>query len=212
MSLSGLTAYTLDVNKAVALLEEDGWKLNAEGLREKTIDGEKTVLDLLMIYPKGNKIVESFEKELVPNLAKAGIRLTMKGMAMPELLEQYYKQEERDADMIYLASDFDSVYDPSAHFKTGADGEAYWTSTNQADEELYQLAVEMRKTQPGETLEYVRKWIAFEERFNKVLPMIPIYSNTYYDFFVNTLQDYDIAGEGSWGRAIVGAKLSDVQE
>ncbi len=208
LNLDSLTKYTLDVNKAVSLLEADGWKLNAEGIREK--DGVK--LDLVMVYPKGNKIGEIFENRLVPNLAKAGIRLRLKGMAMPELLEEYYKQEARETDMIYLASNFDVLFDPSVHFQTKDDGEAYWASTNQNDEELYRLAVDMRQTEPGNKLEYVKKWIAFEEQFNKVLPMIPIYSNDYYDFYTNKLQNYDIAGEGSWARAIVGAKLAGVRE
>ena len=203
LNLKGLTAYTLDVNKAANLLEKDGWKLNAEGIREK--NGVK--LDLVLLCPEGNRIAEIFEKRLVPNLEKAGIRLTVKTATMPELLGQYYKQKDREADMIYLASDFGIMYDPSVYFQTGEDGEAYWASTNQSDEQLYQLAVAMRQTEPGETLEYVKKWIAFEERFNKVLPMIPIYSNTFYDFYTSKLQDYEIVKDGSWGIAIIGAKL-----
>ena len=191
------------MEKAKSLLEADGWTVNADGIREK--NGVK--LDLVLLYPEGNKIGEIFGKELVPNLEKAGIKLTLKAAAMPQLLEQYYKQDDREADMIYLATDFGAVYDPSVSFKTGKDGEANWATTNQSDEELYKLAVAMRQTQPGEMLEYVKKWIAFEERFSEVLPMIPIYSNEYYDFYADNLQDYEIASDGSWGIAIIGASL-----
>ena len=203
LKLDGITEYTLDVQKAVSLLEADGWNLNADGIREK--DGVK--LELTLIYPEGNKIGEIFESKLVPNLNQEGIRLTLKAVPMPELLGQYYKQTDREADMIYLGSNFDELYDPSAHFQTGADGETYWAFTNQQDEELYKLAVAMRQTQPDNALEYVKKWIAFEERFSEVLPVLPIYSNEYYDFYTAGLKDYEVAAEGSWARAIVGATL-----
>ena len=190
------------------MLEEDGWKLNDAGIREK--DGVE--LKLTMIYPEGNVIEQSFEKNLIPYLNEAGIQLTMEGVPMQELLQRYYKQGERDMDMIYLASNFDIIFDPSPHFVVSTEDEPNWTATNQTDEELYRLAVEMRRTEPGEVLEYMQKWIAFEERFNEQLPMIPIYSNVYFDFFVSNLHDYNVAEDGNWGSAIIGAALADIPE
>ena len=198
----------LDVKEAIRVLEEDGWTLNEAGIREK--DG--VVLDLTMIYPEGNVIKQSFEKNLIPYLNEAGIQLTMEGVPMQELLQRYYKQGERDMDMIYLASNFDIIFDPSPHLVVGTEDEPNWTATNQTDEELYRLAVEMRRTEPGEVLEYMQKWIAFEERFNEQLPMLPIYSNIYFDFFVSNLNDYDVAADGNWGSAIIGATLADIPE
>ena len=92
LSLDNLIKYTLDTETAASLLEQDGWILNDEGLREK--DG--VVLDLKLIYPEGNQIAEYLEKNFQANLAQAGIRLTMEALPMGELLSHWYRQTERD--------------------------------------------------------------------------------------------------------------------
>ena len=200
LSLDNLTEYTLDTETAASLLEQDGWILNDEGLREK--DG--VVLDLKLIYPEGNQIAEYLEKHFKANLEQVGIRLTMEALPMGELLSHWYRQTERDEDMIYLASNFDLLFDPSVYFND----EGEWAYTSLADEKLYEEAISMRKTEPSDVLTYIQHWIAFQERFNQTLPMIPLYSNIYFDFYTGYLQNYRISQNATWGEAIVGAYLS----
>lgn len=200
LSLDNLIKYTLDTETAASLLEQDGWILNDEGLREK--DG--VVLDLKLIYPEGNQIAEYLEKNFQANLAQAGIRLTMEALPMGELLSHWYRQTERDEDMIFLASNFDLLFDPSVYFND----EGEWAFTGLADEQLYEEAISMRKTEPSDVLTYIQHWIAFQERFNQTLPMIPLYSNIYFDFYTGYLQNYQISQNATWGEAIVGAYLS----
>ena len=45
-----------------------------------------------------------------------------------------------------------------------------------------------------------------------VLPMLPLYSNVYFDFYPRVLQDYDISSNVAWSKAIVGAYLGDVED
>jgi hypothetical protein len=73
------------------------------------------------------------------------------------------------------------------------------------DELLWNDAVNMRRTEPGDIFEYVSKWVAFQERYNEVLPTIPIYSNIYFDFFNQYLQNYYITGQVTWSQAILPA-------
>ena len=61
----------------------------------------------------------------------------------------------------------------------------------------------MRKTEPGDYYEYVAKWMSFQKRYNEVLPTIPIYSNIYYDFFTEYLQNYEITSSVTWSQAIL---------
>ena len=188
-----------NIEKAVSLLEEDGWVLNGNGRREK--DG--VVLDLLLVYPEGNNIEPSLQKNLADNLAKAGIGLTMEAVPMDALLSSWYQQSERKADLMYLATNFDLVFDPTVHF--GADGS--WSYTGCQDTALQEAAEAMRRTDPGDVLNYLRRWVLFQERFNEVLPVLPVYSNRYYDFYTSDLQQYRIAEHITWGEAIVGAEL-----
>ena len=212
LSLENLTDYELDPDRARALLESDGWTLNADGVREKWINGERVTLDLSMLIPEGNRIADAFEEYLIPNLEQVGIRLTMKEASMPDILKEAYKVESRDVDMIYFASNFEMIFDPSVFFILNNGLDENWSLTNHTDRTVYDLAVDMRKTEPGEVLEYMQKWVAFQEQFNSVLPMIPIYSNVYFDFYTNLLNDYEISERSTWGEAIIGATKASIPE
>jgi len=104
------------------------------------------------------------------------------------------------------------VFDPTLNF-VPADGE-FVGSNYQAidDEKLYELAKDMRMTEPGDVLTYCQKWVAFQEYWAEVLPTIPVYSNAYFDFYTNTLQNYLISSNATWSQAIVEAYLSDPAE
>ena len=221
LTLENLPAYDLDTGAARKLLESDGWTLNREGqpfdaakddARCKEIDGELVALELTMIYPEGNAVEKSLEATLVANLAQVGVKLNVKAMPMTELLDAYYRNSERDCDMIYLATNFATVFDPSQTFSPEDAEIGAANRTAIVDEELYNLAVDMRRTEPGDVLAYCRKWVAFQERFAEVLPAIPVYSNVYFDFYDNTLQNYAAGANQTWSQAIVGAYLSDVME
>lgn len=209
LNLDNLTSYYANTETANQLLDEDGWVLNEDGIREKVIDGENIALDLTLAYPAGNKIGDVLQKHFIPYLNRAGIRLNLQPMPMQELLSCWYGQDERAVDMIYLATNFHLIFDPSNQFKTDSEGEASWQYTNNQDEELYQLAVDMRTTKPGQVLEYMEKWVSFQERFNENLPVLPIYSNEYYDFYTSLLHGYQPDENSTWSEGMIGAGLYD---
>ena len=208
LSLDSIPKYSLDPAAAAALLEADGWKTGADGIREK--DG--TQLRLRMAYPEGNMISESLETEFLPYLREVGIGLEMIPMEMEALLDQFYHRGERTMDMLLLGSNFDVLFDPAAHFQTGKSGSLSWDYTEAEDEEMYQLALEMRRTEPGNLLEYCRKWLEFQKRFAEVEPMIPLYSNVYFDYFTTALHGYQPSGSVTWSEAVLGAYLGDAED
>ena len=59
-----------------------------------------------------------------------------------------------------------------------------------------------------DVLTYMQNWVTFQERFNEILPMIPIYSNCYYDFYTGSLTNYSISENITWSQAIVPAMLA----
>lgn len=221
LTMDNIPVYDLDLEAATALLVQDGWTLNREGaafdpakddVRCAQVNGEIVPLDLKLIYPAGNVIAESLPSTFVDNLAQVGIKVTMEPVPMTELLKQYYRQVERDCDMMYLATNFDVVFDPTLNF-VPADGD-FIGSNYQAinDEKLYELAKDMSMTEPGDVLTYCQKWVAFQEYWMEALPAIPVYSNAYFDFYTNTLQNYIISSSATWSQAIVDAYLSDPAE
>ena len=213
LSLDSLTAYSVNTDKATDLLTSTGWVLNRQGswynpvvddVRCKWIDEKLVALDLKMMYPEGNHIADTLQENFIDNLNKCGIHLTLVPVPMEDLLRSYYRETERTTDMIYLATNFHVVVDPAITYS--ADNEAVhrlWNNTYSNDRELYELAVDMRKTEPGDIFTYVQKWIRFQERYNEVLPAIPIYSNIYFDFFTDQLQNYEITAHVTWSQAIL---------
>ena len=194
---------------------------------KKMDDGSIVALDLKMMYPAGNHMAELMQTAVrtgnetlpedavevqantgsfVENLASVGIKLELVPEPMEELLKSYYRQKERTTDMIYLATNFHVIVDPSITYSTDTTkNHEIWNNTYSDDEELWYDAKAMRRTEPGDVFEYVSKWVTFQERYNEVLPTIPIYSNIYFDFFNQYLQNYYITGQVTWSQAILPA-------
>ena len=208
LSLDSIPKYERDTAEAIRILEKEGWMPGAGGIREK--DG--IPLRLTLAYPEGNAIAAGLEQHFIPWLKEAGIELTLVPVKMNELLDQFYHRGERTADMLCLGTNFDMMFDPATHFQGAENGNPSWDYTEAEDEELYQLALSMRRTEPGDLLSYCRKWLAFQQRFAEVEPMIPLYSNVYFDFFPTILHDYYPAGNTTWSETVLNAYLSDVED
>ena len=201
------------IKKANMLLDSAHWTLNRDGetyrpgvddVRCKMIDGELVALDLTMLYPRGNHIVDTIQENFIDNLNEVGIKLTLVPEDMELLLKRYYREEERTTDMIYLATNFHVIVDPSITYSTDdTPDHLIWNNTYSDDEDLWYRAVNMRKTDPLDVYDYVAKWISFQERYNEVLPTIPIYSNIYFDFYTPQLQNYWITAHVTWTQAIL---------
>lgn len=198
---------------------------------KKLEDGTLVALDLKMMYPEGNRMAEIMQNDVrtendndplpalrndrqpdpnattfVGNLASVGIKLTLVPAKMEDLLKSYYRQTERTTDMIYLATNFHVIVDPSITYSTDDTlSHEIWNNTYSDDEDLFYRAKAMRETEPGDIFTYIGKWVSFQERYSEVLPTIPIYSNIYFDFLNENLQNYYIKGQVTWSQAILPA-------
>ena len=209
LSLDSIPALQPDAEEAARMLESAGWTADPEsGVRGKTLNGENVPLSLVIGCAEESGIAAALEAHLLPNLTAAGIRAEIRSMPFGALMRQYYRQEPREVDLIFAATNFDVLFDPAPAFQP--DGDRNWTALQ--DPELYALADGMRHTEPGDLLGYCRKWLAFQQRFSELMPMIPVYSNVYFDFYPTVLQNYVIASNIGWSKAIVGAYMSDVPE
>ena len=218
LNYDGIKVYNLDIDEAVRLLEEDGWTLNETGepftagkdaVRCKNIDGQIVALNLTMLYPEGNTISEHLDECFVSNLAEAGIRVELVPTEWNQLLRYYYRQDQRDCDMMYLASNFNLVFDPWPTFNTAdADiGRTNYTGINSPD--LMEAAQDMALTEPDDLLGYMVKWIHFQECYEEELPAIPVYGNVYFDFNTRCLHNYNINSTTNWANAVVGSYMGD---
>ena len=215
ITLDELEKYEFSTERANEILDEAGWTLNKAGeaydkskddVRCKEIDGELVALELKLVYPETTNIGETLEIWFATPLKEAGIALTTETSA--SVLPMYYGQADADYDMLYLASNFDVAFDPTQMFMEGGAVNVNGVK----DEELVKLATDMRQTEQGDLLTYCQKWVGFLAQFAESEPLIPVYSNVYYDFHPLVLQNYNITQYLSWSDAIVGTFFSDLPE
>ena len=175
-------------------------------------------LELTLAYPENNAIAESLEKNWIPYLEEAGIRLTLLPMDYDELMRLYYDWDDRsetDIDMFYLASNFDVLFDPLVYFfvpEGDTQDKITWSYTNFEDPELYRLAMDMRMTEPEDVLGYEQKWVEVQERFNEKLLILPVYSNVYFDFYNTDLHGYAVSENVAWSSRITDARFYHEEE
>ena len=218
LTLDEVEIYEYDPAAANELLNAAGWNLNAEG---GAYDMEKDAqryrrganglepFELKVAYGKGSAAGAAITELLPEQLSGVGIAVTVDEIATSELLAEYYGQTEAKYDMLFLATNFDVLYDPTSQFMRNANYRHVWRSSGIDEEELYNLAIDMNQTEPGDFYGYCEKWVAFQELFMEKLPVLPIYSNVYFDFYAQVLYDYDILANASWAEALNAAYLDE---
>ena len=109
-----------------------------------------------------------------------------------------------------MATGFTSVFDPSTEFTTDEDMIAQGYNTNYIrDEELDKLAKAIALTDPSDKEGYLANFLAFQKKWNELLPNLPLYSNEYHDFFNEKLQNYNANSIWDLSYAILYANVTE---
>ena len=222
LNLDELNPYTLDLGKAKALLEEDGWTLNENGepfdetrdaVRCKDVDGELMRLSLDFAQAKDNDFAQLVVDQFSETLPQVGIELVVHEVSFNEMLSDYYREDgERLYDMNFMATNFVSTFDPFMTFTDDPDFVGAMNTSGMTDEQLIDMTWDMHKTEPYDVLTYEQKWIEFQKYYNELLPTMPIYSNVYFDFHTNWLQNYYAGSEINWPEAVLYAYIAEPVE
>ena len=215
ISLDGMTLYAFDTEEANRLLNEAGWTLNQDGesfesgrdtVRYKKIGEELTGLNLTMAIPESAETRETLKTYLKAPLQEAGIELTMRAVDMETVRELYEGKAGTGFDLVYLGEDFSVLFDPEI-LAPRTEG----TELGTVKQELYELAREMVNTEPEDLAGFIRKWVTLQERITETLPLLPVYSNVYFDFFSRKLHNYSVTGTLTWSGAIISSFVSDME-
>ena len=215
--LARMQPYKLDLDKAAQLLENDGWKFNADGspfdpkagtLRYKQFDNAYQPLSLTMAVTESNAAADMVAEMLENSLTQLGGELKTVRMPLDQALRQYYRQDARQFDLLFMGTNFTYLFDPSNIYLVDAQYQGTMNTSGVQDEKLAQLAKHITEEQPGNRYAYLRRWMEFQKYWSEVLPMIPLYGNTYYDLFTNELAGYFPQFYWNWGTAILYATLN----
>lgn len=213
LTLDNLNHYDFDLEKAKSLLDEAGWNLNAEGgeyesgVRYRKVNDELQPLEIRWAKTSDGKAADALAGVIAPAFEEIGIQLTITEMPFTQVLSQYYRLEEREYDMFFLATNFADVFDPTRIVSSAESDQGVNNTTGIVDEKLYQLAVDMARVKPLEFVTYLEKWQAFQEYYNEVLPTVPIYSDVYADFIGPRLTNFHITDYANWATAILYANF-----
>ncbi len=197
-----------DVEAAKDTLAAAGWNLDAqgnpytEGVRYRR--GENGLESLTIRWAKNESRTTDLIREIIePSMVSAGFALSVTEVPFSEVLEYFYRHEDRqDYDMFFLAGDFLQTFDPYYEYNTDDAYQGVINTSGLKDEELMDLAEAMRRTSALEYQLYVERWLAFQRAWVEKMPLIPLYSNMYFDFYAGDIQDYDNVTNLNWGYAM----------
>ncbi|MBO4367468.1 MAG: ABC transporter substrate-binding protein [Clostridia bacterium] len=197
------------LDKSAYVYAEDGSAYNGSGYRYAKSGDELEKLSLTYFQTENNRGAQLIGDMLKENCEALGIELTVREASMTTEALQYYRAEEREYDLMFIATNFDMVYDPSDEFSTDEDAQGYGNKSGLKDEKLYQLALDMRSVAAGNRVEYVKRWAEFQQYFTEILPSVPLYSNRYTAYWNDSITDFHPEKFDSWGQAILTTVYAD---
>ncbi len=205
-----------------------------EGIRYKKVTPEEagtyvhnvTLADGTILMPliiewassEGNSVSDLLSVMLAngEQTAAAGVKINQNVMSFAELLNYMYRDATQGDKygvptycMYNLATNFTSQYDQSYNFTLDpdlvADG---YNSDFIFDEELDKLSMDMvYGVEAGDNDAYLEIWQNFIQRWNYLLPEVPLYSNIYVSVFPDWLEDYDQSSYWDFEQAILYANI-----
>jgi len=196
-----LIHYTFNPDKALEVLIEDGWTLNAQGnafnpatdkMRYKRHDGE--LMPLQIEWASSNNVVsELLRTLLVPEAERVG--MIINETIMTSVLEFSSRNGVRDEDAFYhmfnMGHSFGVPYSPWLSYSMTP---AYWggnyNSNYLADEEMHEIVEGMRLTDPKDRERFGELWLQQLVRFNELMPNLVLYADTYFDFYTPALKNF----------------------
>lgn len=215
--LDQLNKYPLSIEKANQVLDNGGWTLNETGgtfvagegkLRHKMVDGKLMPLVINWANTPDNPVSELIRTMLPSNMAQVGMKINDETIDFSALLDHYYGDvAERQYNMYNLATGFTPVYDPYYAFHTDPTFMGISNSSFLTDEQLFNLAAELRKTDSKDKEGYRVKWLELQKRYNELLPDIPLYSDKYHEFFNKNLTGYEVDATWTWTSAILYCRM-----
>lgn len=211
--------YALDLGRAEELLIEDGWTLNANGgefvkgtddVRYKMVDGELMPLVIKHLASVDNPVSDLLSSMLPANMEAIGMKYEQTVVEFPVLLDNLYGQvPERTYNMMNLATNYYPAFDPYYTYHTDDQFMGVSNTNFIRDEELMNLAKELRQTPSDDREGYSAKWLAFQRRWNELVPDLPLYSDEYHAFFSTKVKNFEVDPFWTFQYAILYAYIEE---
>ena len=203
-TLEGLETYEYDIEKAKQILDEAGWKVGSDGIREK--DGEKLTVKLMAIKEHDilNTLIPMWQKSWGQEL---GVDLKQTTVEFNTLLDKTKNDNAlNEWNVFFMAAAFTGVsttevnnqYDPNS-------SENNRTRLNDA-ELVSMLEKAISTTSQEESNELYKQ--AFIKA-NDDMAVLPVYGNQYFDLYNKKIKGLKTGPVCTWANAIADAYIEE---
>ncbi|MGP1434717.1 MAG: ABC transporter substrate-binding protein [Catonella sp.] len=201
--IGALNQYSFSVDNAIAELEKAGFTLDKDGkpyksgLRYKKLDDGKLMpLTIQWCSSENNPVSALLATKLAnsDDVKKAGMEIKQSAVTFNELIQNLEQQKKNDFNMYSMGIGFTAIYNPEFAYAIGNPQ----NHNRISDEELAKLAKNLNLVDPSDTEEYLNRFVAFQQRWNELVPDLPLYSNEYHDFFTSKLKGYEGIKDAIW--------------
>lgn len=223
-----INPYTYSIASANNILDSTEWKYEVDGVTlfdvskatlESNYYRHNAQCDVLEIHSfqteSGYVRPTRYEKSLIDSMELTGVKYEITIGDYLTLLDHYYysyelEPNERKYHLFFLADNFKVAYDPYNSWHSDWIGS--WQNANQLEDSvdnpnaplevgektLDELTVLMRVVEAGDFDAYLILWRAYQLRWNKLSPDIPVFSNQYYNVFDVNLKGVETTPFWDW--------------
>lgn len=210
--LAKMTEYKFDLEKAGKLLDEAGWKLNADGKREK--DGQLMELKIAAM-PDHNilaTLIPMWQRDWEKGL---GITLNIAYMEFNSMLDYVIYNSDANVDKwsVYFMATSIGTPDPDSLY---SEFHSKYIGSGNDNTMRYKNAEIDKLLDEGKTIIDVEKAKPVYQEIAKILnddaPMVPVYANTYFDIYNKKIQDLNTSPFCKWQKALRDAYIPADQQ
>lgn len=218
-----LIHYQHDIAQANALLDQSPYKYEQDGVTlfdpakvvagsgyyRYNAQGERLALNHLGTYD--NLVTDLIDEQITMYAWQLGIDYTLTYCDFNELLNHYYYSstiplEDRIYHTFNLATNFSSAYDPYTTWHSDYLG-TWVNPSGLSDQILDDLILQLTALDPSQTEEFKAIFVQYIERWNYLLPQLPLYSNEYVNIYASYVEGLNTSPVWRWSQDIANIRL-----
>lgn len=198
--IAGLTTYEYDLEKAKQVLDQAGWVVGADGIREK--DGQK--LTIKFAATEENSVLETLIPMITKSWKEIGVELKQTTVDFNTLLSMIADDSQlSDWSAFFLATGYTGVADTDANINYGvtADGKPDPNNYPRINDATLNDALNKAYNTADAAVSEENYLIAME-RSSELVPYLPLYGNEYFDLYNVRVKGLETSPVHTWSQAM----------
>lgn len=207
-----LNPYTFSIDKANEALDKSAYRFEKDGATP--FDSSKASADYLRYNDKGealtishigtdkNPITDNIKLQLTKNAPLVGMKYEITVKDFATMIKCYSEKQKADVqyNVYNMATAYTEVPDPHDEVHGKYAEYPNYNPSGINDDQLNKIVEKLRAS--ASTEEYEANWKEYQKRWNYLLPVIPTYTNDYYDFAASKVKGFKTSPFRNWAKNI----------